>query len=170
METAIADPRTDQAADPDDAAVGIRRRSGGAAAAHGLGMKPSVSVCMKLTNAFSSSSVRPEVPDLARDHILGRFRCGPAACRFPGVMGPTARQHVARVVEMHDGLQALEISIVPIGLDELRIVPLVDVAQRRHSKSPSILGRQGKPPRIHGRWLTERMAAGEEAADAAVDK
>src|SRR6266446_6879066 len=49
-----------------------------------------------------------QAPNSARVHIGGRFRRRPASRTFIGVMGPAARQDVARVVEMHDRLQARE--------------------------------------------------------------
>src|SRR5665647_2451994 len=39
---------------------------------------------------------------------------------------------VARVIEVHDRPEALEVAVVPVGLDEARGGPLGDVAQRRH--------------------------------------
>ena len=76
-----------------------------------------------------------QAPNSARVHVVGRFRRRPACRTFIDVMGLAARQDVARVVEMHDRLQAREISVVPIGLHEARIGPLVHIAQCRHLKS-----------------------------------
>src|SRR5437870_7131965 len=54
----------------------------------------------------------------ARVHVVGRFRRRPARGTLIGVMRLAARQDVARVVEMDDRLQAREISVVSVGLDE----------------------------------------------------
>ena len=54
---------------------------------------------------------QPEASDFARVHVIGRLRRGPACRALAGVMGLASRQDVARVVEMHDLLQAREISV-----------------------------------------------------------
>src|SRR6266700_7583773 len=69
-------------------------------------------------------------PDSLRVHVGGRLRCRPARRAFARIVGLAARQDVARVVEMHDGLQAREIPVVRIGLYKARIRSLIDVAQR----------------------------------------
>ena len=74
-------------------------------------------------------------PNSARVHIFGRFRRRPACRTFIDVVGLAARQDVARVVEMHDRLQAGEVAVVPVGLDEGWIGPLIHIAQRRDLKS-----------------------------------
>jgi hypothetical protein len=121
---------------------------------------PSVSVCKKLTSAFSSSSVRPRCPTLlVRIHIVGRFRCGPLGRRFAGIIGLAPRQHVARIVEMHDRFEALEVSVVPVVLHKVRTRPLVHVTQRRHLKSRFVVRRQFEPSRIHSRGLSASTAS-----------
>jgi Cu/Ag efflux pump CusA len=72
---------------------------------------------------------RAEVPDFARVHVVGRLRCGPARRAFAGIMGLATRQHISRVVEVHDLLQAGEISIMPARLHKGWRGPLVHVAQ-----------------------------------------
>jgi hypothetical protein len=59
------------------------------------------------------------------------------------------RQDVARVVEMHDFLDAAEISVVPIGLCERRIGSLVDIAQRRHLEAAGDPRLQIAPSGVH---------------------
>jgi hypothetical protein len=67
--------------------------------------------------------------------VVGRLRCGPARRILAGIIGLTARQDVPRVVEMHDLLQAGEVSIVTVGFHEGRVGPLVDIAQCWHPNS-----------------------------------
>ena len=81
----------------------------------------------------------------ARVHVVGRLRRRPARRTFAGIMGLAARQDVARVVEVHDRLQAREISVVAVGLHEARIGPLVHVAQCRHSNSRLVVWRELEP-------------------------
>src|ERR1700704_219028 len=69
-----------------------------------------------------------QTTNFARVHIGGRLLRWPAGRTFARIMGLAARQHIARVVEMHDLLQAGKISIMPVGLHEGRIRPLVHVA------------------------------------------
>src|SRR5262245_46602623 len=61
-------------------------------------------------------------------HIGGRLRLRPARNTLARIIWSAARQHVTRVVEMHDGLQAGEVSIVSVRLYESGERPLVDVA------------------------------------------
>src|SRR5665811_1763405 len=57
---------------------------------------------------------------------LQRFRLGVGArARAPG-------KHVARVVEVDDGLEALEVAVGSVRLDDAQARPEVDVAQGRH--------------------------------------
>src|SRR5882762_4447824 len=53
-----------------------------------------------------------QTTNFSRVHIGGRLRHWPAGGSFARIMWLTARQHIARVVEMHDLLQAGKISIV----------------------------------------------------------
>ena len=85
-------------------------------------------------------------------------------------MGLAARQDVARIVEVHDRLQAREISVVHIGLHEGRIGPLVHIAQCRHLNSRLIVWRQLEPSLIYRGRLAEQMPLGEKTADAAIDE
>src|SRR5260370_29519059 len=78
-------------------------------------------------------------PDSLRVHVGGRLRRRPAGRAFAGIIGPTTRQDVASIVEMHDGFQALEIPVVPVSFYKFRIGALVDVAQRRYSKTLSVV-------------------------------
>ena len=71
---------------------------------------------------------------------------------------------------MDDRLQAREIPVVPIGLDEARIGTFVHIAQCRHLKSPLIAWRQLDPPLIYCGGLAEQMSFGEKIADAAIDE
>src|SRR5258705_9188285 len=73
-----------------------------------------------------------QTSNFARVHIGGRLPRWPAGPTFAPIMGMAARQHIARVVEMHDLLPAGKISIMPVGLHESPIRPLVYVARRRH--------------------------------------
>ena len=109
---------------------------------------------MKLTSAFSSSSERPTRP--TRDALAV-------------VVPAAARQDVARVVEMHDRLDALEITIVAIGFDEGWIWPLVHIAQRRHLKAPLVRGDERYPARINGGGLAEQLIRAEKASNTRVD-
>src|SRR5882757_1935522 len=111
-----------------------------------------------------------QTTNFARVHIGGRLRHWPAGGSFARIMWLTARQHIARVVEMHDLLQAGKISIVPVGLHEGRIRPLVYVAQRRHPHSRLVVWRKRDPSLVDRRRLAEQMPVAEKAADAAVDE
>src|SRR6202011_1330468 len=111
-----------------------------------------------------------QAPNSARVHVVGRFRRRPACRTFTHVVGLAARQDVARVVEMHDRLQAREISVVSVGLDEACIGPLVDIAQCRHLKPRPVAWRQLEPSLIYRGGLAEQMPSGEKIADAAIDE
>ena len=84
-------------------------------------MKPSVSVCMKLTIASSSASERPRRPTQLVLMLSVNSGAGQHVVPSPESLAPATRQDVPRVVEMHDLLQAREISVVHIGLHEVRI-------------------------------------------------
>jgi hypothetical protein len=71
---------------------------------------------------------------------------------------------------MDDLFQALEVAVVSIYLDEVGRRPLVDVAQCRGLEPAAVLRRQWLPARVDGRRLAERMAVGDEAANARIDK
>ena len=71
------------------------------------------------------------------------------------------RQDVPRVVEVHDRLEALEVTIVSIGFDEVWMGPLVHIAQRWHLKSPHVLSCQRAPASINGGRVAEQIALAE---------
>ena len=110
-----------------------------------------------------------QAPNSARVHVVGRFRRRPTCRTFIDVVGLAARQNVARVVEMHDRLQARKISVVRVSLHEARIGPLVHIAQRRHLKSPLIAWRQLEPSLIYRGRLAEHTPLGEKIADTEID-
>jgi hypothetical protein len=56
------------------------------------------------------------LPDLARVHIADRFRRGPAGDPFARIVGLTAHQHVACIVEVHDSFQIPEVSVMAVRL------------------------------------------------------
>src|SRR6267142_647310 len=117
-------------------------------------------LCVRQAKASNSAPV----------HVGGRFRRRPARRTFTGIMRLAARQHVARVVEVHDRLQTREVSIMPVGLHERRIGPLVHIAQCRDLNSRLIVWRQLEPSRIHRGGLAEQMSLAEKTADAAIDE
>jgi len=88
-------------------------------------------------------------PNSARVHVVGRLRRRPARRTFSGIIRLASRQHIARIVEMHDRFQAREITIVPVRLHESGIRPLVNITQRRHLNSSLVVWRQLAPSLIH---------------------
>src|SRR5260370_15721290 len=82
---------------------------------------------------------QPEISDLARVHVLGGLRGGPAAGALPRIRRGAAPEHGAPVVEVHDLLEASEGAIVSVGLDEIPARPLVDIAQWRHLVAARVL-------------------------------
>ena len=58
------------------------------------------------------------------------------------------RKHVAGIVKVDDLLEALEVTVVHVGLDEVRARPHVHVAARRHLKLAVELRHQGCPIRV----------------------
>src|SRR2546421_13037750 len=86
-----------------------------------------------------------------------------------GVIGAAAPQAVARVVEVHDRLEALEVAIVSVRFDEAWIRSLVHIAQRWHLKSPHVLGCQRAPASINRGGVAKQIVVGEKTADAGVD-
>src|SRR6202023_3626440 len=105
-----------------------------------------------------------QAPNSARVHVVGRLRRRPAYRTFTDVMELAARQDVARVVEVHDRLQAREISVVRIGLHEGRIGPLVHIAKCRHLNSRLVARRQLDPSLIYRGGLAEHMPLVEKVA------
>ena len=102
--------------------------------------------------------------------VVGRFRRGPAADALPRIIGAAARQKIARVVEVHDRLEALEVTVVPIGFDEGWIGALVHIAKRRHPEACLTIAREREPAHIHGGGLAQRVTPGKKTADAKVDE
>ena len=102
-----------------------------------------------------------------------RPRLQQCAFRFCGVSGagqhetfsprsPAAfRQHVSRVVEVDDLLQALEIAIVAIGLHEIRSRPLVDIAQCGNAEPTVEQRRQSLPGLVCVLWTAQKVADAE---------
>ena len=86
-----------------------------------------------------------------------------------GVIGAAAPQDVTCIVEVHDRLEALEVTIVSVGFDEVWIGPLIHIAQRGHLKSPHVPSCQRAPARVNRGRLAEQVALGEKTADAGVD-
>src|ERR1700681_796417 len=111
-----------------------------------------------------------QAPYSFRVHVVGRFRCGPTRRTFAGVVELAARQDVARIVEMHDGFQADELSVVSIGLNKCGSMPLVHIAQRRKSNARLVGWRPPDPSRIPRARSSERMALSEEPTNTAVDE
>jgi hypothetical protein len=60
-----------------------------------------------------------EPPHALCVHVVGRLRRRPACDALARIIGPAARQDIACVVEMHDRLEALEVTIVSIGFDQI---------------------------------------------------
>lgn len=71
---------------------------------------------------------------------------------------------------MHDQLQAFEIPVVAVGLDEAGIGPLIHIAQGRYLKPRVVVGPQGEPARVDGGGLTELVTTDEEIADPKIDE
>src|SRR5262249_50723303 len=63
--------------------------------------------------------------------VLRDLRIWPARHLLSSSAILTTREFVARVVEVDDFLQALEVAIVHVGLDEVGARPLVHIPQRR---------------------------------------
>lgn len=57
-----------------------------------------------------------------------------------------------------------------VSLHEIRIGPLVDIAQRRHLKARLVLRRKLDPCRICDGRLAEQVAFSEKSANAAINK
>ncbi len=72
---------------------------------------------------------KAEPPNSALVHVFGRLGRRPACCAFTDVMGLAAWKYVARVVEVHDRLQALEVTIVHIGFHKAGVGPLVHIPE-----------------------------------------
>src|SRR5258705_13910087 len=102
-----------------------------------------------------------QTTNFARVHIGGRLPRPPAGRTFARIMGLAARQHIARVVEMHDMLQAGKIPIMPLGLHEGRIRPPVPAAQCWALYSRLVVRRQLEPSRVDRRRLAEQMSVAE---------
>src|SRR3984893_11135526 len=81
--------------------------------------------------------------------VVGRFRCRPARRALAGIVRLASRQGAARIIEMHDRLEALEITVVTVGLHEGRIRALVHIAQCRNLKPASVGVGEVAPSRIH---------------------
>src|SRR5260370_38513330 len=81
-----------------------------------------------------------------RVEFSGDFWCGPARPPFTGRAGGAARQRVARVVEVHDLLEALEVAVLRVCLHERGVRPLVDIADRPGAK-PAVERRGKRVPR-----------------------
>ena len=79
---------------------------------------------------------KPEPPHELGVHIVDGLWHRPARRTLAGVIGGAAPQDVARVVEVHDRLEALEVTIVSVGFNEAGIGSLVHIAQRWRLKSP----------------------------------
>src|SRR5467141_2345353 len=103
-------------------------------------------------------------------YVGGRLRCWPARRALAWVIGLATRQGIAGIVEMHNRLQAFEISIMTVCLHEVRRGPFVNIAQCRHLKPRLILRRQRAPARIYRRRIAERVSLGEKSADTAIDE
>src|SRR4029077_19439717 len=112
---------------------------------------------------------KPESSNELGVHVVGGLGRGPARGALAGVIGAAAPQDVARVVEVHDRLKALKITIVSVGFDEVLIRPLIHIAQSWYPKSPHVLSCQWAPARINCRRLAEQVALGKKTADAGVD-
>src|SRR5260370_20990820 len=99
-----------------------------------------------------------------RVEFSGDFWCGPARPPFTGRAGGAARQRVARVVEVHDLLEAFEVAVLRVCLHERGVRPLVDIADRHGAKSA--VERRGE---CVPRGIAV-LGAPQETADAEIDK
>jgi hypothetical protein len=107
---------------------------------------------------------QPEITDRGV-HVLPYFRCRPARHLFSRGALQTAAELVARVVEMDDFFQALEVAIVHISFDEIRARPFVDVAQCRNLELAVELRSEPRPIRVR---VEERIS--KEVADSSVNE
>src|ERR1700730_5433459 len=117
-------------------------------------------------------SRKAETPNALGVQVVGRFRCGPARRALAGIVRLASRQGVARIIEVHDRLEALEIAVVTVGLHKSGIRPLVHVAQCRDLISASIVGSELAPSRIYRRRLAQRRLPQrmKKATDASIDE
>ena len=74
------------------------------------------------------------------------------------------RQHVARVVEVDELFQALEVAVFSVRLHEPRIRPLVDVADRYGPEAAVELRGEGAPR------VVAVLRAAQEPADAQINE
>jgi hypothetical protein len=75
-----------------------------------------------------------------RIEVLRSLRRRPARDLFPCRTTFAFGEHISRVVEVHDLLQALEIAVVTVSLYEIGSRTLVDVPQGRDTETAIELG------------------------------
>ena len=81
-------------------------------------------------------------------YVLWYFWGGPTGRLLSRGALRTARKAIARVVEVDDFLQALEVAVVHIGLDEIGARPFVDISHRAHLELAVESRSQLRPIRI----------------------
>ncbi len=103
----------------------------------------------KCDNLVLLPSRQTQPPDRLVD-VFPNLRCRPASNLFTRIVLTLASpQTIARVIEMHHFLQALQVPVVHVGFDKIRTRPLVGIPQSRRLEF-SIEGiRQSPPARIH---------------------
>ena len=91
--------------------------------------------------------------DVGRD-LRGR-PAGNLFSRRPRIAFP---QRVAGIIKMHHFLEALEVAVVHVCLDEIRSRTLVDIPQRCHPEAPVKLRRKLFPNRIVVFWTSQEIS------------
>jgi hypothetical protein len=66
-----------------------------------------------------------EITELSRVHVFRIFGRGPTRNFLAGVIRRTARQDIARVVEMYDLLEALEVTVMSKNLSDSFSSPMI---------------------------------------------
>src|SRR5260370_34203587 len=97
------------------------------------------------------------------------FWVRPAGELFAGIAWVALRQDVARVVEMHDLFEALEVAIVHVSLHKAWRGAHVDIAQSGHLELGVELRSAFKPLSIRIELAAIALQRAEEGADSLID-
>src|SRR5512145_1992904 len=101
---------------------------------------------------------QPEAPD-RHVHVLWELRGGPARRLLSRSAMRATGEFIACVVEVDDFFQALKVSIVHIGLDEIGTRPLVHIPQGRSLELAVELRSEPGPIGIRVElWISKKVA------------
>jgi hypothetical protein len=131
-----------------------------------------VPICQRLHKGNKSilfGIAKSQMADRFCIHVRGCFWGRPTCSFLTSIPWLASRKRVPCIVEVNDLLETLEIAVVAISLDELRVWPLVDVSQCRDLDTAIVFSSMLDPVCVGDRWTAQEVLVLKKCANAEID-